>query len=243
MPALAPDSPMNAVPDLSGILLISKPSGPTSYDMIRWVKRAVYPTKIGHAGTLDPLASGLMILLFGKATRQQSTFMGLDKTYRCRMKLGIKTDTADITGTVTSTSPVPPITRDVIAKVFVDSLGPQSQMPPMYSALKVGGTPLYKLARKGKTVERKSRTITLHTLDLLDLTTDEIEFRVRCSSGTYVRTLVEDFAIKLGTVGTMTFLHREKIGDHLVEDAVPGATLRTMTLADVISAARPVTPL
>ncbi len=178
-----------AVKSFDGFILVDKPSGPTSYDMIRWVKRIVKGVKIGHCGTLDPLASGLLIILLGKATKKQSQFMGLDKTYRCHMRLGIQTDSGDITGKVIQEAQVPNLNSEMIQTIFQKMTGPQLQIPPMYSALKVQGTPLYKLARKGVVVKRDPRPIQIFSLDLLNVTDNkEIEFKVHCSSGTYVRT-------------------------------------------------------
>lgn len=232
------------VSPFEGILLVNKPSGPTSYDMIRWVKRAVNAkltkTKIGHCGTLDPLASGLLVLLLGKATKRQSLYMGHDKTYRCRMKMGVSTDSGDVTGQVKQNAPVPALEQASVEKVFSRFLGDQSQIPPMYSALKKDGAPLYKLARKGVEIERAPRAIRLHSIEWLSFpTSDEIEFRVRCSPGTYVRTLIEDLGKEFGTVATMSALEREAIGDLSNNEAVPGDFLREMSATDLRSRLRP----
>jgi tRNA pseudouridine55 synthase len=219
---------------LNGLLLVDKPSGPTSYDIIRWVKRSAKGAKIGHSGTLDPLASGLLILLFGRATKSQAAVMGQEKTYRFVMRLGTKTDTGDITGSVVATKPVPTFDETVLRNLFGTFLGAQSQTPPMYSAIKQAGVPLYKRARKGETVERAARAIQIHALDLLRIVSPtDVECRARCSSGTYIRTLVEDMGERLGTVGTMAALVRESIGDFQLDDAVGGEVLKNMTSADI----------
>jgi len=218
---------------LNGILLINKPEGPTSYDLIRWMKRVVRGVKIGHSGTLDPMASGLMIILLGKATKSQSSFMSLEKTYHGWMKLGISTDTGDITGQVTQNAAVPSLSPALIEPAFEAFRGDSLQTPPMYSALKKEGVPLYKLARKGKTVEREPRSITIHELTYLSHHEDEVEFRVRCSSGTYIRTLVEDLGKKLGTCATMSRLVREKIGDFSLEQALSEDALKSASLDDL----------
>ncbi len=227
-----------------GLLLVNKSSGPTSYDLIRWIKRKtkhVTPQpKIGHCGTLDPLASGLMIILLGKATKTQSQWMGRDKVYRCSLRLGVSTDSADITGKILETRPAPAVTAAQLDAVRAEMIGPQMQVPPMYSALKVEGTPLYKLARKGQTVERKPRPITIHSLEFLSMNGDDIEFRVHCSSGTYVRTLVEDIASKLGTIATMASLVREKIGEFSLIDAIPDEDLKTMEQEQIFEKLRAV---
>src|SRR5262245_59393007 len=136
-----------------GLLLVDKPSGPTSYDLVRWIKRSVKDTKIGHCGTLDPLASGLMLILLGKATKKQSTLMSQEKVYLCGMRLGESTDTGDMTGNVTQTAPVPAIDAADLERVAKKFVGTHLQTPPMYSAIKQSGVPLYKLARRGKVVE------------------------------------------------------------------------------------------
>lgn len=219
-----------AVSTLDGYLLINKPSGPTSYDMIRWVKRASNKAKIGHTGTLDPIAEGLMILLFGKATKKQAGLMGQDKTYTATIKLGIKTDSADITGKIIEEKSVPSLGEAQIRATLAGFLGERKQTPPMYSALKVQGTPLYKLARKGETVVRTERSITIRSMEFLEHTAqNEIRFKVRCSSGTYVRTLAEDIGAALGTVATMTYLRRDEIGVFGLASAVPGSALKDFT--------------
>jgi tRNA pseudouridine55 synthase len=195
--------------------------------MIRWVKKLARGSKIGHTGTLDPLASGLMILLFGKATKHQASFMGMDKRYRCRVKLGVKTNSGDITGAVISTQEPPPIDQSRLDEALARFTGAISQEPPMYSAVKVGGVPLYKLARKGKTVERTARTVTIHELRGA-AQAGELDLSVHCSSGTYVRTLAEGIAEALGTVGTVSSLVRESIGPHSVEQALAGERLKDL---------------
>jgi len=226
---------------LDGLLLVDKPSGPTSYDVIRWAKPAVKKTKIGHCGTLDPLASGLLVLLIGRATKQQSLIMGNDKEYLCLMRLGLQTDSGDITGKIIQQSNVPALVKEDIENVFKSFLGEQSQVPPMFSALKKDGAPLYKLARQGEVVIREPRRVKIHALDLMDYSSpQEILFRVRCSSGTYVRTLVEDVGKKLGTVATVTQLCRESIGPYSLEAAFPAENLNAMGEEDFASALKPI---
>lgn len=214
-----------------GLLLVDKPSGPTSYDMIRWVKRRLPDVKIGHCGTLDPMASGLLILLFGRATRWQSGLMGQDKTYRFTVRFGLKTDTGDVTGKVLETKPLPSLNSASLQTQLSAFVGTQMQTPPMFSAVKQGGTPLYKLARQGVTVERKSREITIRSSELLSLVPPaEAECRVRCSSGTYVRTLAEDLGEKMGTVAALSGLVRESIGSYDLSQSIPGEEIKTMSL-------------
>lgn len=212
----------------SGLLLVNKPSGPTSYDIIRWIKKAAKPARVGHSGTLDPLASGLLILLLGSATKRQSEVMKLRKIYRCVMKLGVKTDSGDMMGNILEEKPVPSLTPEQINSALDQFRGEIDQIPPMFAAIKKDGVPLYKLARKGITVERTPRRITIYAISLLNNNGNEIEFRAECSAGTYVRTLVEDIAAKLGTVAAVSALEREAIGPYTVSNAVPGEQLKTM---------------
>jgi tRNA pseudouridine55 synthase len=212
---------------MTGLLLVAKPSGPTSYDLIRWAKRAAPGVKIGHCGTLDPMATGLMILLFGRAaTKIQDRLMHQPKTYRGTLRLGIQTDSGDITGAVIKTADVPSVDAAAWATLAKDMVRDHEQTPPMYSAVKVNGTPLYKLARKGETIERKSRTISITQFEWLDRSGADVSFRVRCSSGTYVRTLAESIGVRLNSVATLCALEREEVGTYHVSSAVPGDALR-----------------
>lgn len=215
----------------SGYLLVDKPSGPTSYDVIRWIKRKINDVKIGHCGTLDPLASGLLIILLGrKATRIQSRFMSGKKVYRCKMKLGTKTDTGDITGRVVQKSNNEvAVNRLEVEEVLKRFLGKREQVPPMFSALKKDGVPLYKLARRGELVARNPRTIEIESIELLNFNPPaEIEFRLTCSGGTYVRVLVEEIGEELKYPATMTGLVREGVGPYHLAEAVSGEKLKFM---------------
>jgi tRNA pseudouridine55 synthase len=223
-----------------GILLVDKPAGPTSYDIIRWIKPKLGGAKIGHAGTLDPIASGLLIVLIGKATRRQSDVMGSDKIYRCRLRFGVRTDTGDVTGRAVETSTEPPPDDERLWRILARLAGEHMQTPPMYSALKHKGVPLYKLARKGQVVERAPRRVAVRWLEPLEKEGDEASFRIRCSSGTYVRSLVEDIGAAAGVGATMTALCREAIGGFSLERAAPGQELKDL---DAESLARNVVPL
>lgn len=220
---------------MTGLLLVDKSSGPTSYDLIRWIKRTIKKNKIGHCGTLDPLASGLMLILIGReATKKQTSLMKQEKVYKCGMRLGLATETGDITGKIVETRPVPAIDKNILDHIQKKFTGSQMQTPPMYSALKKEGVPLYKLARQGKTVERAPRPITIHALDFLKTEGVEWEFRVKCSSGTYVRTLVEDIAKEMGSIATMASLVREKIGNYELGQAISGEELKSMSEDQVL---------
>lgn len=218
----------------SGLLLVNKPSGPTSYDMIRWIKKNLKGVKIGHCGTLDPMASGLLIILLGHATKKQSIYMNQFKTYLFQIRLGIQTDSGDITGKVIREEVVPELNREMVQATLESFLGDQEQLPPMFSAIKHKGKPLYKLARQGITVERKPRKVHIKSINCEKiLSASELEIKILCSSGTYVRTLAEDIGAKLNTCATVTRLVRESIGDFSIEQAIPGSQLHDMNEAQI----------
>lgn len=204
-----------------GLLLIDKPQGMTSHDVVQFARRRLAVDKIGHTGTLDPNAAGLMILTVGKATKILPYLSYQTKEYIATLKLGVRTDTGDIWGTVIGQSPVRPVTEAAVRQLFADSLGPQTQIPPMYSAKKVQGRKLVDLARRNITVERAAQPIVIDQLELLALRGDSLDFRVVCSGGTYIRVLCEDLAAKLGQTGTMAALRRIRIGPYPLADAYP----------------------
>lgn len=207
--------------DINGLLLVDKPKGMTSHDVIDVLRRKLQIRKIGHAGTLDPQATGLLLILISKtATKKASLFSGLDKTYEARLTLGIKTDTADHTGAVISEKEVRDLTQQQISAAFEKFLGPSQQVPPMVSAKKIGGKKLYTLARKGISIERLPQQIEISSLNISLIDLPHIYFTVRCSKGTYVRTLCEDIGEVLGCGGHMNGLRRLAIGDYKVEDAI-----------------------
>lgn len=203
----------------NGILLIDKPQDFTSHDVVAKLRGMFHMRQIGHAGTLDPLATGLLIVLVGKATGVSDYAMAQHKEYIAHFKLGIMTDTQDISGGVTGKRPVT-ADREQVAQAVKGFIGTQLQKPPMYSAIQIGGKRLYDLARKGVEVERQSREITIEDIALTDsLGSDEYAVRVVCSKGTYIRTLCSDIGDKLGCGATMTALRRVKSGDFTVEMA------------------------
>ncbi len=212
--------------DISGFLLLNKPKGITSFQLVHKIKKQLNVKKAGHCGTLDPAASGLMIVVVGKYTKLQDTFMKKDKTYLAEVKLGIKTDSGDLDGKIISQSDYSHITKEKIEAVCKNFIGKISQIPPMYSALKINGQKLYDLARKGITVERKPREITIYSIDLLDFQKDIFTIRVKCSSGTYIRTLAEDIGAKLGVDTVLNNLVREEIGGYNLSQA--GDTIHTL---------------
>ena len=209
---------------MNGIVIVDKPQDWTSQDVTARLRRVFGTRRIGHGGTLDPMATGVLPVFVGRATRAVEFFEHAEKAYEPVLKLGITTDTEDITGEVLSTSEVH-ITRSQVEKVLANFRGEILQIPPMYSALKVNGQKLCDLARKGKEVERQPRPITIHALTLLETGEDTLRLRVRCSKGTYIRTLCKDIGSALGCGGCMQALRRIQAGEYTAEEAVPLATL------------------
>ncbi len=209
---------------MDGIVIINKPKNCTSHDIVHRVKK-ITGEKVGHTGTLDPMATGVLPLLIGKGTLCAKYFVNHDKVYEVQLTLGTKTDTADAEGIKLEEREVSdncfqPETVEAILKHF---LGKQEQIPPMYSAIKVKGKKLYEYARKGQTVEIQPRQIEIYEIDLLAIKKEkkQIEFKVHCSKGTYIRSLCEDIAKKMNTVGYMSALNRIQVGEFLIEQAVP----------------------
>lgn len=210
----------------AGVLCIDKPAGITSHDVVAAVRRLARMKRVGHAGTLDPLATGVLLVCLGRATRISDYLQAGEKHYRTVMRLGAATTTYDAEGEITDTAELPPLSAANIAAVLQDFVGEIEQVPPMYSAIKQGGVPLHKLARAGKEVVRPARKITIHEIVLEAWEPPHATLRVRCGSGTYIRSLVHDVGIKLGTFAHVRRLRRLASGDWRVEDAVPLATLQ-----------------
>ena len=196
----------------SGILNIDKPLGMTSHDVVAAARRYLGIKAVGHTGTLDPEASGVLLLCFGRGTKFAQFFEGLEKTYWAVMRLGISTDTQDATGTILREREVLPIDKPRIEAVLSQFRGSIEQIPPMYSAIKQQGKRLYQLARQGKTVERQSRPVVIRELELLDSRSPFVTLRITCSKGTYIRTLCEDIGEMLGYGAHMVHLQRCRIG-------------------------------
>lgn len=193
---------------VDGIVLLDKPSGISSNRALQRARYLLQAEKAGHAGTLDPMATGMLPLCFGQATKACGQLLGASKAYRGQLRLGTATDTADAEGSVITTVAVPRLTEAVVREVLEPLHGPREQVPPMYSALKHQGRRLYDLARRGMQVERQARAIRIDRLELLELTAETIEFEVHCSKGTYIRVLAEEIAVALGTVGHLGALRR-----------------------------------
>ena len=208
---------------MDGIIIINKPKNCTSHDIVRKAKKA-FNEKVGHTGTLDPNATGVLPLLVGKGTQIAKYIINHDKIYEATLKLGEKTDTADVEGVVIETKYIPEesLQIEIVNKVLQSFIGKQEQIPPIYSAIKVNGKKLYDYARKGEKVEIQPRQIKIYNMELIkiDVQNKTVEFRVHCSKGTYIRTLCENIAEKLGTVGYMKELNRTKVGEFSIDDSI-----------------------
>jgi tRNA pseudouridine55 synthase len=219
--------------ELDGVLLVDKPGQHTSHDVIARLRGILRTKKIGHAGTLDPMATGLLIVLVGKATRVSQFMISLDKEYEGAIELGKVTDSQDADGEVMETRPVPPLTEAEVQAAIRGFLGDQYQMPPMFSAIKIGGVPLYKKARKGEDVEREPRFIRVMSWDLLGFDPPQIRVRLRCSKGTYVRTLAHDLGAKLGCGAHLSALRRTATDRFNVAQALTLDQIEKLTLPEI----------
>ena len=209
---------------MDGIVIVDKPQGWTSQDVTARLRRVFGTRRIGHGGTLDPMATGVLPVFVGRATRGVEFFEHAEKTYETVLRLGITTDTEDMTGTVLTEEKVS-FTEEQLQEALAAFRGEILQVPPMYSALKVNGQKLCDLARKGKTVERQPRPVTIYELTLVERGENTLRLRVRCSKGTYIRTLCKDIGEKLGCGGCMESLRRVAAGEYTTREAVPLQTL------------------
>ena len=209
---------------MNGIVIIDKPEGWTSQDVVSKLRGVLHTKRIGHGGTLDPMATGVLPVFVGRATRAVEFFEHAEKTYETVLRLGITTDTEDISGTVLTEQDVF-VTGEQLESVLEKFRGEILQIPPMYSAIKINGQKLVDLARKGREVERQPRPVTIHELTLLSMEADGIHLRVRCSKGTYIRTLCKDIGQTLGCGGCMASLRRVTAGEYTIAEAVPLAEL------------------
>ena len=206
---------------MDGVIIINKQKNFTSHDVVNVIRKKLNIKKVGHTGTLDPNATGVLPILVGKATKISKYLIEHDKTYIATIKLGEKTDTGDNEGQVIEEKLVPPdLKKEDINNVLQSFLGKQKQVPPMYSAIKINGKKLYEYAREGKEVKLEAREIEIYKIQLLEYKNSKIKFEVECSKGTYIRTLCEDIAKKLGTVGYMEELQRTKVNNFKIGDSV-----------------------
>src|SRR5205814_5113075 len=212
---------MHEFDPLDGALLIDKPVGPTSHDVVGAIRRRFDIKKVGHCGTLDPNATGLLIIVLGRATTLSDKLMSADKVYEATIKLGETTSSYDADGELTGSLPVPPLTLEQLNEVAATFVGDLMQLPPMVSAVKQNGVPLYKLARKGIEVERQERLIHIYSFRFTGYQEPFGNFRVACAKGTYVRTLAHDFGGKLGCGAHLATLRRTASGRFDVADAIP----------------------
>jgi len=205
---------------MEGIIVLNKPTGMTSHDVVARVRKKFSIKRVGHAGTLDPLATGVLVILLGKATRLFEKFVGMDKAYRATLILGTATNSADIEGKIIEERPFDHITKDDVATAFKKFRGAIDQVPPMVSAVKVRGKKLYELARAGIVIERKPRAITIYRLELESFQKPEVSFVLECSKGTYVRQLAEDVGKVLGCGACISQIERTKVGPFTIEESV-----------------------
>ena len=218
---------------LDGALLIDKPSGPTSHDVVDAIRRQFRIKKVGHCGTLDPNATGLLIIVLGRGTKLSEKLMGDDKVYEGTMKFGETTDSYDADGELVTSIPVPPITLNELNESAATFIGDQMQVPPMVSAIKKNGVPLYKLARKGIEVEREPRLIHIYNFRFTDYQEPIAMFKVASTKGTYVRSIAHDLGQKLGCGAHLTTLRRSVSGKFDVADATPLDTVLRLTAAEL----------
>ncbi|MDO5715002.1 MAG: tRNA pseudouridine(55) synthase TruB [Tissierellia bacterium] len=217
---------------MNGILLFNKPQGISSHDAVYILRRKTKIKKIGHTGTLDPMATGVLPMCIGKATKVSDYILKGDKEYIAQIRLGIQTDTYDITGTVTNTC-TKIVSRQNVLNVLQQFIGVNHQVPPMYSAIKVGGKKLYEYAREGITIQRKSREIHIFSIELLDFSKNTFTIKVNCSSGTYIRSLANDIGLSLGTYATLSKLIRSKTSDFMLKDCITEKELECMDLKEL----------
>lgn len=220
--ARPPSGPM--APD--GLLLADKGPDVTSFHVVAHLRRVLRVPKVGHGGTLDPMATGLLPILLGEATKLTAHLQGQDKEYLATIRLGIDTDTLDATGATTRERPVPPLTDGDVQSVLARFVGDIEQLPPMYSALHAGGRRLHELARAGIAVERSPRRVRVYAFELIECVAPRLQVRVRCGSGTYVRSLAADVGETLGCGGHVEALVRTRVGSLRLEDAVPWAAIQ-----------------
>jgi len=223
----------------SGVLIVDKAAGPTSFDVVGLVRKTLRHRRVGHAGTLDPAATGVLPILLGEATKLMPFLQEMDKVYTATVRLGVQTDTQDLTGRVLRTAPVPPLAPADLARATAAFVGVIRQVPPMYSAVHHGGRRLYELAREGVHVEREAREVMVHEIDVEAVALPLVTLRVVCGKGTYVRTLAADLGEALGCGGAMETLRRTRVGPFGLDGAVPSAAIDTSSPEELARHVRP----
>lgn len=226
-------APVRSISPYDGILLVDKPSGPTSHDVVASIRSRFHFNKVGHGGTLDPQATGLLVILLGKGTKLSNRFAGSDKNYEGTMQFGVSTDSQDAQGNIIREAEFGHVTREQLEAEMKKLTGDIMQTPPMVSAVKINGVPLYKRARKGETVEREPKLIHIYEFKLVSFSLPHAAFFLRCSKGTYVRTMCSDIGDALGCGAHLEQLRRTRCGDFSVEDAVPADTILNMDMAGI----------
>jgi tRNA pseudouridine55 synthase len=219
--------------EMEGVLLVDKPKGLTSHDVVYHLRRKLQMKKIGHAGTLDPMATGVLVMLIGKATRISQYLMSTDKVYEGEATLGVVTDSQDAEGEVLTTVPVPELTEAQVRETMKTFLGDQYQTPPMHSAIKVDGVKLYQLARKGEEVEREPRFIRVARFELLSFALPRLTFDLHCTKGTYVRTIAHDLGQKLGCGAHLSALRRTASGKFTIAQCLPLDQIEALALPEI----------
>ena len=219
--------------EMEGVLLVDKTSGLTSHDVVYHLRRKLQMKKIGHAGTLDPMATGLLVMLIGKATRISQYLISVDKVYEGEATLGVVTDSQDAQGEVMETRPVPSLTESQVRDAMKGFLGDQYQMPPMHSAIKIDGVPLYKMARKGEEIEREPRFIRIASFDLNSFALPKFTFTLHCTKGTYVRTIAHDLGNKLGCGAHLSALRRTGSGKFNISQCLPLDQIEALSLPEI----------
>lgn len=219
--------------EIEGVLLVDKPTDHTSHDVVARLRGKLKIKRIGHAGTLDPMATGLLVILVGKATRVSQYLMSTDKEYTGTITLGKVTSTQDAEGEMLETRPVPPLSESDVKAAMKAFVGDQYQTPPMYSAIKIDGVPLYKKARQGEEVEREPRFVRVASFELTRFASPEIDFVLRCSKGTYVRTIAHDLGQKLGCGAHLSKLRRTASGKFTISQCLTLDEIESMSLAEI----------
>ncbi|MDR4501574.1 MAG: tRNA pseudouridine(55) synthase TruB [Nitrospirales bacterium] len=216
----SPNPSSSAGARLHGVLNVRKPAGWTSHDVVLRLRRVLGIQKIGHAGTLDPAAIGVLPILLGKGTKVANHLLEWSKEYAAVLRLGESTDTQDATGLVLRQASLETVTEDAIRSAVKEFQGEIQQIPPMYSAVKMNGEPLYKAARRGETVTRKSRSVMIYQIEVMDIRGSDVDFVVHCSKGTYIRTLCADIGDRLNVGGHLCWLERRRVGSLHIDDAL-----------------------